>query len=76
MKDFPLMLFKFERQPQPIAFLSSTSAEGSMTRTFEDATCRNAQTQIKALQVLQPVITPVQGITPDSDGKRQKMRAC
>ena len=47
-----------------------------LTRTFEDATCRNAQTQIKALQVLQPVITPVQGITPDSDGKRQKMRAC
>ena len=40
-----------------------------MTRTFEDAAGRNTKTQIRARQ---PVIAPVQSITPDSDGAREK----
>ena len=41
--DSPLILIKSERQPQLIVYLSSTSAMGRMTRTFEDAAGRNAQ---------------------------------
>ena len=40
------------------------SEAGRMTRTFEDAAGKNTARQ--------PVITPVQRITPDSDGTRQK----
>ena len=40
-----------------------------MIRTFEDAAGRNAQTQIRAGQ---PMIAPVQSITPDLDGTREK----
>ena len=42
---------------------------GRMTRTGEDAACKNAQTQISARQ---PVNSSVQRITPASDGTRQK----
>ena len=39
-----------EHQPQPITFLSPTSAAGRRTRTFAEADGRNAQTQIRALR--------------------------
>ena len=42
---------------------------GRMTRTGEDAACKNARTQISARQ---PVKSSVQPITPDSDGTREK----
>ena len=62
-----------EHQPQPITFLSPTSAAGRRTRTFAEADGRNAQTQIRALQ---PLITPVQRIMLDLDGTRQKNAGC